>query len=455
MSARGSIGWLAWWLMWVISASAADRAYWVWQRSEALTEAESAELHHQGVSTLYWHTATVNASGSAFAHAPEPAKLAPGFRVVPVVRVEMTKLPPRDQFLKLARFAADGALQLDFDLPDRLLGDYAEALADLRQTVPHLGITALAHWPRVKEFPALARSVEELCPMFYDLQSDPTGVSAEAPPPPLLDPAQVAEYLAAWKSCPTRWRAGLPTFARLTIFDETGLSRGQIPAWEWDEVAFHAHLRTLAPTKLGVTLLRADAPLTVAHRTLRESEILAVRTTDAAVLAACVQAVENSGAAGLVLFRLPARESDATSSLKTLGAASARDATAPALPKLVLKRVGDTLLLQNEGAADLPPRLSGERHDRDRGYAIEIEAPAAVFREAEAGEFFRVGAHVGGDEKPVRASIQSATRLTLWFSHLDAGATLHSGFFQLAPAAAPGTLRWRLAGGEWQPLHIP
>ena len=436
-------------LLAVLPAHALERSYWVWQRSAPLTEAESAELRHQSVSLLYWHVATVDESGVALAHTRDAAALAPGFRVIPVVRVETPALPDRETFLKLARFAADGALQLDFDVPDRRLGEYAALLAALREKVPHLTITALAHWPRVKDFPALARSVEELCPMFYDLQRDPTGVSAENPPPPILDAVQVAKYLEGWKTCPTRWRAGLPTFTRVTIFDETGLSRGQIPSWEWDEVAFNSHLHTLVPTRLGVTLLRADAPVTVARRPVEAGQLLAVRTIDPVVFATCVKASEEAGAAGLVFYRLPGRESDATGSLRGLRGEP------QAQPRLTLKRVGDSLVLQNEGAADLPPRLSGERHDRDRGYALEIDAPAAVFREAAPGAFFRVGAHTDPDRKPVPAAVSAATRLTFWFSHLDAGAELRSGLFQLAPATAPGVLRWRVTGGEWQPIPAP
>ena len=444
-------GLLRWMVMLLLALPtfAAERAYWVWHRAAPLNEGEAAELRAQGVKTLYWQVATVNEAMEARICAREVGKLAPGFRVVPVVRVEKAALPSREEFLRLARFASEGALQLDFDLPDRALGKYAAHLAALRATVPHLGITALAHWPSVKEFPELARSVEELCPMFYDLQNDPTGVSAKDGPPPILDPAQTGKLLAGWSACPTPWRAGLPVFARLTIFDATGLSRGQIPDWEWDEVAFQKHLRTLGPTRLGVTLLRADAATLFGRRPLREGDTLAVRTTDRAALAACTAAAEKAGAAGVVLFRLPAAGSAATWSLRSLREAEAR-------PKLTLRREGDALILQNEGGADLEPRLSGERHDRDRGFTLEIDSPAPVFREAEAGAFFRVAAHViETEDKPRPASVATAGRLTFWFSQLPAGGSLRSGIFQLAPATDPAKLRWRSAGSDWQSILSP
>lgn len=443
---------MKWWWMLLLCAmpmEAAERAYWVWQRAQPLADAESAELKRQGVATLYWHVATMDEKRKVRAHVSEPARMAEGFRVVPVVRVETGVLPPAADLQGLRRFAHEGALQLDFDCPDRQLGAYAAGLAALRREVPHLGITALAHWPRVKGFGELAGSVEELCPMFYDLQNDPTGVSAQAAPPPLLDPAQVEKLLAGWSRCPARWRAGLPVFTRVTIFDGTGLSRGQIPGWEWDEVAFNKHLRTTAPTRLGLTLLRAESDTMVARRPIRAGEMLAVRLTDRGALEAAGAAAEKAGAAGTVLFRLPEAGSHATASLRSLASPAA------SAPRLVLERRGEALILRNDGEADLVVRLAGGKHDRDRGYELELDAPAPVFREAVAGEFFRVSTHTEVKGKMQVANVTGATRLTFWFSHLPAGGSLRSGIFQLSPTADPAKVQWRVGGGEWKPLPTP
>ncbi len=436
-------------LVCMIPAIAGDRVYWVWQRAVPLTELEAAELRTQGVTKLFWHVATIVDGPPAPALVTDLSKMAPGFITIPVVRVETRGMPASEEFLKLGRFARDGVLQLDLDSPDRLLGMYAARLTELRTKVPHLGITALAHWPSVKDFPALASSVEELCPMFYDLQADPTDVSAKAPAPPLLDPEQVEQLLAGWSKCPTRWRAGLPVFSRLTVFDEQGVSKGQIPSWEWDEVAFNKQLRRLAPTRGGVTLMRAGAPTMIQRRPLREGDMLAVRTTDAAALAKCISLAESHGAVGTVLFRLPSAGSHATWSLRSLR----EDAAAK--PEIVLRREGDAIVLGNSGGADLSPRLDGPRDDRDRGYELEIDAPAPFFREAEAGQFYRVNAHASPEREPRAVNVPLATRLTFWFSHLQAGATLRSGIFQLAPNADPARLRWRVTGGGWQPFVTP
>jgi hypothetical protein len=441
--------------LWMIAAacSAAERSYWVWGKRGPLSADETRELQRQGVRTLYWQAATVDGKKVPVGVADGSRNLAeraPGFTVIPVLRVEPGPVPSAAYFRSVrAKVPAlqGEALQIDFDCPDRLLGEYAALLAELRATWPKLGITALAHWPGVKDFPQLARSVSEMCPMFYDLQRDPTGVKTAADVPPLLDPAQVEGFLARWKSCPTPWRAGLPVFTRVTVFDQTGLSRGQIFQWDWDQIVFHPQLRSLAPGKLGVFQLRAAERTIVAGKRVEEGEMLTVRLTDRGALNECLSAAERAGAMGAVFFRLPKSNDPSTCSLQALGEAAA--------PRYVLRREGEALVLANESSADVPPRLAGERHDRDRGYELEIDAPIPSFREAEPGAFFRVAAHVSPESKPQPASVQTATRLTFWFSHLPAGESLRSGLFQLSPTVDPARLRWRVRGGDWQPFLQP
>jgi hypothetical protein len=82
----------------------------------------------------------------------------------------------------------------------------------------------------------------------------------------------------------------------------------------------------------------------------------------------------------------------------------------------------------------------------DRAYALEVDADAPIFREAEGGEFWRVAAHVSPDKNPRPAGIPLATRLTFWFSHLRAGEVLRTGLVQLAPGVKLDQLRYRVLG---------
>lgn len=423
-------------------------------------------MRRQGVGTLFWHVGEMELREGSWTWKAPPlaaATLAPGFRVVPVVRLASEARTPftPDRVAGLAGSlravaAQSGELQIDFDCPNRLLDSYTSALRNLKSAIPRISITALAHWPRLPGFAALTRSVDEIVPMFYDMQGDPTGVSLEAPPPPILDPAQVEAAMQAWSACPIPWRAGLPTFARLTVFDRTGLSRGQIPNWSWEDFCFHKDLHTLAPTRLGITLFRATAGARVAATPVNEGEIVVSRFTDRAALAQAVVRAPAAGAKGVVFFRLPDDSDPAGASLRDLGALGSSGQA-----HLLLRQSAEEQLeLVNDSNFDLPPRLSGDKSDRDRGYALEIDAPAPVFREALAGDFRRVAAHANPDaKKPIPTVVPLATRLTFWFSQLRAGASLRTGLLQLAPDATLNGVRYRIIPcegiTEWKPISLP
>ena len=448
-------------------ADGLERAFWVWHRAAPLGPEESAELARQEVRTLFWNVGELEQRGPLWRWKAPPlawAAVAPQFRVVPVVRLTSNgagapftpeAMPGLIEKLRAVATPA-GEVQLDFDCPDRRLGEYAAALGEIRRTIPRVSITALAHWPRLPDFAALTRNVTEISPMFYDLQADPKDVGAESPPPPILDPMPVASALRAWSACPIPWRAGLPTFARLTVFDRHGASRGQIPNWTWEDFCFHKGLRTLSPTRLGVTLFRADANTRVAATPVAAGEIVASRFTDRAALALAVGQAREAGAAGVTFFRLPDGTDPAGSSLGDLGKLAL-----PAAPHLILRPSADGKLeLLNDSPFDLAPRLSGEKHDRDRGYALELDMPAPVFREALAGDFWRVTSHIHPDAKtPKPVAVPLATRLTFWFGDLRAGAARQTGLLQLAPGATLAGVRYRIlhcaGAAEWQPILIP
>ncbi len=114
------------------------------------------------------------------------------------------------------------------------------------------------------------------------------------------------------------------------------------------------------------------------------------------------------------------------------------------------------LQLVNESDADLEPRLSGEsgQQDLDRGYALELDAPAAIFRDAEEGDFWRVVGHVNPEGARQAVAVPLATRLTFWFSHLRARQSLRPGMIQLAPGTTFDQIRYRIRNApgdsEWK-----
>ncbi len=436
-----------------------ESAFWVWNRAEVLTAQEKTDLQTGGVKTLYWHFAEIeNKAGTwEWKRAPRlPEKSSASLRIVPVLRLEASVAEPFAEAVRTrlkekvaAAFQTTGAdeWQLDYDAPDRLVGAYADFLAELRPQAPKLSSTALAGWVRLPAFQKLRGSVAELCPMFYDLNPDTADALR-----PLMERESTQALVREWtKSCDIPWRAGLPWFARVTIYGANGKSRGHFRQWSWEDVIFKRGLHVEAPLKDGVTVLRATDAMALGRSAILKDERLVLRWPDRET----VVAMEKAAARNVIFFRLPNGAAASGWSLKQF---AARDQNAGM--KLALRRDGGRLVLVNEGSMDLPPRVVGDG-PQDRGYAVEVDAEAAVFREALPGDFWRVGGHREPEsDHPKAVPVETATRLTFWFAALPAGQSLNSGLFQLTPAAEAAPLRYRVLNVEkemvWQALgHVP
>ena len=444
------------------SAGAFETAFWVWQRSEPLADAERRELSAQGVRTIYWQAGEIENVGETWrwkARFALPQSRPDELRFVPVVRLESRERSPfsktsLESLLGALAATSKGAeeLQLDYDAPDRLLAEYAGALKKIHALVPKLSITALPHWGRGSALTVLEGSVDELAPMLYDFEPDP--VVEGTAPLPLLDPEKLEAWLADWNKCKTGWRAGLPAFARVTLFDPNGKSRGHIREWNWDNLCFNKSLAPLFPTALGVTAFNARASTRVANTPVQAGQRVVARWPDRAALLRVVEQVRKTNARGVVFFRLPDSSAPSGWSLRQLGHLDAA-------PHLVLRKATESqqLELVNESDADLEPRLAGanDKGDLERGYALEVDAPTAVFRDAQEGDFWRVLGHVDPDGARQAVVTPLATRLTFWFSHLRARQSLRTGVIQLAPGAAFSQIRSRVlsvpGNSEWKQIE--
>jgi hypothetical protein len=443
-------------------ASAFDTSFWVWQRSEPLSDSERSELSAQHVRAIYWQIGELENVGASWQWKAwfglPPAS--PGeLRFVPVVRLESRERSPFSPASLAALLGALSAvtrgadeLQLDYDAPDRLVEEYAAALKKIHALVPRLSITALPGWSRNPVLRVLEKSVDELLPMLYDFEPDP--VVEGAAPLPLLDPEKLERSLADWSHCQIAWRAGLPAFARVTLFDPSGKSRGHIREWNWDDLCFNKSLATLRPSALGVTVFKARAATRVTNTPVKADQLLTVRWPDRAGLIQVIDRARKTNARGLVFFRLPDSSAPSGWSLRQLGHLEAT-------PLLVLRKADTSpqLELVNESDADLEPRLASATSagDLDRGYALEVDAPAAVFRDAQEGDFWRVAGHVDPEGARQAVAVPLATRLTFWFSHLRARQSLRTGLIQLAPSANPDQIRYRIRNtpgeSEWKKIE--
>lgn len=426
------------------SASAFDVSYWVWQREEPLTQDELTQLSAQDVHTIYWHVGELENRGDQWqwkTRFPFPPKAPIHF--VPVVRLVSHERQPfspasTSSLVRSLTPAArlTGELQLDYDAPDRLLDDYGRALATIHEITPHLTITALPHWSRPDHLRALAPSVDELFPMLYDFEAEP--VLPREGPHALIVPETMLKMLGDWSACPKPWHAGLPTFARLTVYDATGKSRGQIRNWNWDEVCLNHAL--IGPSKPlpGATVLRAQGPLHISNVRLQTGDQLIVRLVERSALRDAIKAAGQKNARGVTLFRLPDSTASSGWSLAQLSHLEAK-------PHLTLQPTDppNALVLTNDSAADLEPRLPSSNQN-ERGYTVEIAADSPIFREAEAGDFVTVAGSRQTGEGVKRVAIPFATQLVFTFSQLGAGQSLKTGLIQLVPAASFRHARYRV-----------
>jgi hypothetical protein len=432
-----------------LASSAHDVRYWVWQRDDPLDEQELAELDAQKIDTIYWQAGELENIGETWhwkARFNFPSSNTPQIRFVPVVRlVSKEHQPFSDGSIKALLASLSSAsvnhdeLQLDYDAPDRLLPAYAAALKRVHDLVPRLSIAALPHWSRGDYLKLLESNVDELLPMLYDFEAEP--VLKDRSPLPLISPEKISKLIESWRACRKPWRAGLPVFARLSVYDVNQKLRGQIRNWNWDELCFNQSFQIENGGQFGASILRATKSTSIANTPINPADEVIVREVDRTALRGAISSVLRAGAQGAVFFRLPDSTASSGWSLRQLGHLEAR-------PRLILRKPADSEMLElsNISDGDLEPRFASNGADAG-GYALEIEAPTPIFREAQPGDFASMNAFAG--EKS--AKVPFATRLRFQFAQLRAKENLRTGLIQLAPGADFRQTRYRILNIEGTP----
>jgi hypothetical protein len=432
-----------------VSSAADDVRYWVWQRDDPLDERELTELDAQKVDTIYWQAGELENIGETWRWKVRfnfPASNATHIRFVPVVRLVSHEHQPFSDTSITALLASlspvsarHDELQLDYDAPDRLLADYASALHRIHGIVPRLTIAALPHWSRADYLRLLEPNVDELLPMLYDFEAEP--VLKDQSPLPLIAPEKISKLIESWRACRKPWRAGLPVFARLSLYDANQKFRGQIRNWNWDELCFNRSLQLANSGQFGPSILRATRSISIANTPIHPGDEVIVRDVNRFALRDAISAALRAGARGVVFFRLPDSSASSGWSLCQLGHLEAG-------PRLVLRKPGDseTLELSNVDDGDLAPRFASNEAEVG-GYALEIDAATPIFREAQPGDF--ASADAFANEKPVK--VPFATRLRFRFAQLRAKENLQTGLIQLAPGADFRQTRYRILNIEGEP----
>jgi hypothetical protein len=413
-------------------------AFWVWHRSSPL--AEVAAIRDAGVRTLYWQAAESSWDGKQWQsnRISKPSSHPKGVEVIPVFR-----LKPESSFLGSPNAAGklgndirlwfaehEGSrseIQIDFDCPDRLLGEYARFLGALGDEIKptKIGITALASWPRHPKFKELIPVACKFAPMFYDLETDAPEEVKAAKLRPMMDRASIP-LIQLWQDCPRPWLAGLPNFERLSLFADDGKLIGHARGWTHDSVFFNPdlHVRDMGD---GITIYQPASDMVLGSMRVPRSGMLVHRMPDAMALADCAAAAEKAGAKGILYFALPGPGIEA--------AYTAMHLTHPSeLPRPVLE-IGEkgTLVLSNPGHRDLGARR----------WEIEVRSSGpGAFQSASPGGFTEL--EISGNEP-----VELASGMVLRFSKLPTGDSIISGPLIRKPAG----LTWRIRGlTDDQPL---
>lgn len=415
---------------WKRSGEMGVGAFWVWHRKSDLTEGERGRLEKAGVERLCWQVAEGGWRDGAW----RMVEIAPwrGGGVVPVFR-----LKPEPGFLGVegsaealaarilewkGRFKGEGGklaeVQLDFDCPERLLGEYARWVRRLGEGLggTRVSVTALAGWVRAAEFDELCAVVCEMAPMFYDLTADAPEEAVAGRFVPMAG-GEAEGWVREWGRCGVKWRAGLPNFERVTVFAADGRLRGHVRGWTRDEVFFHDGLEAVR-SRDGVTVYRVRRAGVLCGTRLEEGGWVVHRMPERGALRRLVKAADEAGAESVIWFALDGP-----------GLVAAYDAVAlergEVEPELVVARRGDgSVVVRNVGEVDLPSRAvdgADVGNLEKRGWVIELRADGAgVFRSGSAGGFAWVG--TGGGVPG-----EFAETMRLHVSSLRAGEEVRSG----------------------------
>jgi len=329
------------------------------------------------------------------------------------------------------RYIVSGRLQIDFDCPSALLPQYANRLEALRNDLEldHLSVTALASWIDAPGFRALGEVADELVPMFYDLERDEPADVRKGNFHGMVD-ASTIQWIHKWNPCLTPWRAGLPNFQRLSIFNEDGSLVGHHRKWSIDGLLNHPAIEASPAQPDNIRLYQVVADGTLSGIPIQTQQTLAWRQPDESMTREAIDAARSAGAIGIVWFAHPDSAPKAWHSVAHL---TELQQSQPEEPQLTLEinQLG-ALRLTNAGPIDL---LMSHPSDPIR---LIVEAPPGSFSHGGPGRFSRKEAPGASLNHP-----ETIRRVELEFAELRSGDSLITGH-KFTTLTEPSQLQWSI-----------
>jgi hypothetical protein len=285
-----------------------------------------------------------------------------------------------------ARAAGDGAtvkgLQMDLDVPTRLLPRYAELLHRIRESLPpetQLSITGLPTWTASSDLSLVLENVDFWIPQFYG-----AGIPfRKGQKIPISSGAFVTAAVAKAADLGKPFYAGLSGYGYAILYSKEGdllELRGDIdPASaarnrDLEQVETGRYERSSEASEVMYGYLaKGDVVLDglVVHR----GETLVFDQPTSSSLRAAAAAVRTKGGSallGICLFRLPTHEDETTLTLAEIR--SALDGSPPRISTaLKLSSTGGTLTLEAKNAGNVSG-LTG-----DGAFTVDLELPPGSF----------------------------------------------------------------------------
>ena len=247
-----------------------------------------------------------------------------------------------------ARAERDGArvagLQLDLDVPTRLLSRYGRVLRETRFALPagvKLSVTGLPTWMESKELSGVLAEVDFWAPQFYGAEI-PATVDRIIP---IASQLEVARGVARARALGRPFYAGLAAYGQAMVYD----ARGRLVELRGDldpaRVASDANLELVGRRAFGARVegdgarvgaappagewryvFRARSDTVIDGLTVRAGEQVVIEVPGSESLRAGVRGVREGAGdklLGICLFRLPTRGDATTLRLKEIAAALA------------------------------------------------------------------------------------------------------------------------------------
>jgi hypothetical protein len=393
--------------------------FWVWHRGSEFNAEEIAALAASGNGRIYRQIGEFGTRNGRWSPRPVVGGASMNLgSAIPVLRLDagnaLLETPgAAEAVARWLRFHRQDhrweRLQIDYDCPERLLARYSRFLSELREAlvVRELSATALAGWIHSPRLKSLARAVDEMVPMFYDLQADEPAAVASGTFRPLVG-TETCEWIRKWSACGIHWRAGLINLQRLSLFRADGRLVGHLRQWSPEDLIERRELEPVSGSDSNSAAWRVVRDGMIRGTRLAKDQVLVWRVPGDQATLEALTCARTSGAASIVWFALPGPGLRAARSVRHL--AGLAEGTVPK-PELALFVRNNALVLENQGRGDLAadPGAPLSRVTVDLGRS-------GVFTGG-PGEFFAVRA----ENSLPRAY---ARRVVLSFAGLSAGATI-------------------------------